>query len=100
MLVSMPWMHGHCTGLQKIVLAQAPAKRFAEQGTALQLELGTATSVLRQSTRSVVKGTIKNASRQYQRAVGRFNMAMNPRLIFRKIFNPQMLIPGLNVFLC
>lgn len=57
-------------------LPKAPAKRFAEQGDALQLELGASTSLLHSSTKSVVKGSIKNASRQYQRAVKRFKMAL------------------------
>lgn len=58
---------------------KAPAKKFVEQGQALQLELGSATSSLHRSTQSVVKGTLKNASRQYQRTVQRFNMGMNLR---------------------
>ena len=55
---------------------KAPAKRFAEHGDALQEELGSSTSALHSSTRAVVKGTIKNASRQYQNAVRRLGMAM------------------------
>lgn len=55
---------------------KAPAKSLAEHGDALQLELQTEASSLHHSTRSVLKGTLKNASRQYQRALGRFGMAM------------------------
>lgn len=58
------------------VRIEAPAKKLAEHGDALQLELGEQTSNLHHSTRSVLKGTLKNASRQYQRATRRFKLAM------------------------
>ena len=67
-----PWYKG--------LFPQAPAKKLAEYGDALQEELGSGTSALHHSTRSVVKGTLKNASRQYQRAARRFKMAMPPDL--------------------
>lgn len=65
--------------------SQAPAKKLAEYGDALQEELGSGTSALHHSTRSVVKGTVKNASRQYQRATRRFKMAMPPDLCLGKL---------------
>ena len=67
------------------LVPQAPAKKFAEMGDALQEELGSGTSALHHSTRSVVKGTLKNASRQYQRAARRFKMAMPPDLSLAKL---------------
>ena len=57
---------------------QAPAKKMAEQGQALRAELQCAPgAVLHSSTQSVVKGSLKNASRQYKRAVMRFSMSLN-----------------------
>ena len=58
------------------VCVEAPAKKLAEHGDALQLELGEQTSNLHHSTRSVLKGNVKNDSRQYQRATRRFKLAM------------------------
>ena len=54
---------------------EAPAKAFAAQGKALREEISNS-AVLHGSTQSVLKGHLKNSSRQYKRAVNRFNLAM------------------------
>lgn len=73
---------------------KAPAKRFAEQGDALQEELGPSTSALHSSTKAVVKGTIKNASRQYQIAVRRLGMAMTLGLYLSDLGLVPVLLPS------
>ena len=58
---------------------KAPAKKLQEHGHALRLELqGSAApaTVLHKSTRTVLKGHLKNASRQYKRVVVRFGFAL------------------------
>ena len=70
-------------------LIEAPAKKMAEHGDALQLELGECSSSLHHSTRSVMKGTLKNASRQYQRATRRFNLAMSLYPTLFKLLNTE-----------
>ena len=73
---SMAYLSLHYSLSWKRFFSKAPAKRFAEQGDALQEELGSSTSALHSSTKAVVKGTMTNASRQYQNAVRRLGMAM------------------------
>lgn len=64
--------------------SKAPAKKLQEHGQALRLELqgsGAPSTVLHKSTRTVLKGHLKNASRQYKRLVVRFGFALKLRCI-------------------
>ena len=57
-----------------------------EHGDALSAELREGSSGLHHSTRSVLKGTLKNASRQYQRATRRFNLALKLHFALETIY--------------
>ena len=68
---------------------KAPAKKLQEHGHALRLELeGSAApaTVLHKSTRTVLKGHLKNASRQYKRVVARFGFALKLSCIEAKVW--------------